>query len=117
MAAPDRGVFDSIVNVDVTETVSGTESCLPGFNRQRHVTPILASLRPFPISFRINFKILQITFNAPQGLALDYVLDLLSRYEPVCSLTSSGGALLVVPKSNLNSKGDWTFSISVDSTF
>ncbi|KAF7641110.1 hypothetical protein LDENG_00293840 [Lucifuga dentata] len=36
---------------------------------------------------------------------------MLTPYEPVCSLISSGGTLLAVPKSRLKSKGDRAFAI------
>ncbi|KAF7641396.1 hypothetical protein LDENG_00282490 [Lucifuga dentata] len=36
---------------------------------------------------------------------------MLTPYEPVCSLSSSGGTLLAVPKSRLKSKGDRAFAI------
>ena len=84
---------------------------LTGFNRQHHITPILASLHWLPVRFRIDFKILLITFKARRGLAPSYITDMLTPYEPARSLRSSGGALLAVPKSRLKSKGDRAFSI------
>ncbi|KAF7642196.1 hypothetical protein LDENG_00262360, partial [Lucifuga dentata] len=84
---------------------------LTGFNRRHHITPILLSLYSFPVRFRIEFKILLITFKALLGLAPSYVTEMLTPYEPVCSLISSGGTLLAVPKSRLKSKGDRAFAI------
>ena len=43
---------------------------LTGFNRQHHITLILASLRWLPVRFRIDFKILLITLKARLGLKL-----------------------------------------------
>ncbi|KAF7661620.1 hypothetical protein LDENG_00256630, partial [Lucifuga dentata] len=82
-----------------------------GFNRQHHITPILASVHWFPVQFRIEFKILLITFKALLGLASSYITEMLTPYEPVRSLRSSGGTLLAVPKSRLKSKGDHAFAI------
>ncbi|KAF7662560.1 hypothetical protein LDENG_00232550, partial [Lucifuga dentata] len=79
---------------------------LTGFNRQHHITPILASLHWFPVRFRSEFKILLITFKALLGLALSYITEMLTPYEPVCSLRSSGRIFLAVPKSRPKSKGD-----------
>lgn len=45
------------------------------------------------------------------GLAPSYTAEMLTQYEPVHSLSSSGGALLAVPKLRLKSKGDHTFAI------
>ena len=84
---------------------------LTGFNRRHHITPVLASLHWLPVRFRIDFKILLITFKARLGLAPSYVTEMLTPYEPVRSLRSSGGGLLAVPKSRLKSKGDQAFSV------
>ena len=83
---------------------------LTGFNRHQHITPILASLHWLPVCFRIDFKILLITFKARSGLAPSYIADILIPYEPARSLRSSGGALLTVPKSRLKTKGDRAFA-------
>ncbi|KAF7662068.1 hypothetical protein LDENG_00246030 [Lucifuga dentata] len=64
---------------------------LTGFNRQHYITRILSSLHWFPVRFRIEFKILLITFKALLGLAPSYITEMLTPYEPVCSLRSSGG--------------------------
>ncbi|KAF7655435.1 hypothetical protein LDENG_00055950, partial [Lucifuga dentata] len=83
---------------------------LTGFNRH-HITAILASLHWFPVRFRIEFKILLITFKALLGLAPSYITEMLTPYESVHSLRSSGGTLLAVPKWRLKSKGDRAFAI------
>ncbi|KAF7642270.1 hypothetical protein LDENG_00261100, partial [Lucifuga dentata] len=84
---------------------------LTGFNRRHHITPLLASLHWFPVRFRIEFKILLITFKALLGLAPSYITEMLTLYEPVHSLRSLGGTLLAVPKSRLKSQGDCAFAI------
>ncbi|KAF7651423.1 hypothetical protein LDENG_00111240, partial [Lucifuga dentata] len=84
---------------------------LTGFNRRHHITPILASLHWLPVRFRIDFKILLITFKAHLGLAPSYITEMLTPYESVRSLRSSGGTLLAVPKWRLKSKGDRAFAI------
>ena len=43
-----------------------------------HITPLLLKLHWLPIRFRINFKILLITFKAIHGLAPSYIMDLIS---------------------------------------
>ncbi len=83
---------------------------ITGFNRRHHSTPVLTSLHRIPLHFRIDFKILLIIFKARQGLALSYITEFLTPYEPSSSLRSSGRSLLVVPKWKLKSKGGWAFS-------
>lgn len=86
---------------------------LTGFNRQHHITPILASLHWLPVRFKIDFKILLNTFKAFMGLAPSYIVDVLIQYDPTHSRRSSDGTLLVIPKSRLKSKGDCAFIIRV----
>ncbi|KAF7642005.1 hypothetical protein LDENG_00264860, partial [Lucifuga dentata] len=82
-----------------------------GVNRRHHIAPLLASLHWFPVRFRIEFKILLITFKALLGLAPSYITEMLTPCESVLSLRSSGGTILAVPKSRLKSKGDCAFAI------
>ncbi len=49
-----------------------------GFNRQHHITPILASLHWLPVQFKIGFKILLITFKARLGLVPSYIAEMLT---------------------------------------
>ena len=79
--------------------------------RRDHITPILASLYWLPVFFRVDFKILLITFKALNGHAPSYISELLVPYEPERSLRSSGRGLLVVPKSRLVTKGDRAFAV------
>ena len=64
-----------------------------------HITPVLHQLHWLPVSFRINFKILPLTFKAIYELAPCYINDLVkikplnSRY----SLRSNDGILLCHP--------------------
>lgn len=78
--------------------------------KHEHITPILSSLHWLPVCFRIDFKILLTTFIALQGLAPPYILDLLTPYEPMRPLRSSGKGLLNVPVTRLRKKGDRAFS-------
>ena len=49
-----------------------------GASRRSHITPILRQLHWLPIYFRIQFKILLLTFKALHNLAPRYITDLLS---------------------------------------
>lgn len=62
----------------------------------KHITPVLVSLHYFPVCFRIDFKILLITFKFLHGLAPCYIFDLLIPYVPAHTWRSSGRGLLAV---------------------
>ena len=64
-----------------------------------HITPILEDLHWLPIKYRIEFKIVLLTFKCLQGLAPQYLVDLIaiaprSRY----NLRSRNATLLVPAK-------------------
>ena len=85
---------------------------LTNTRRRDHITPVLATLHWLPAAFRIDFKILLITFKARKGLAPQYFIDLLPPYNPPRTLRSSDGALLKVPeKFHLVNKGERAFSV------
>ena len=42
-----------------------------------HITPLLLKLHWLPVKFRVNFKILLITFKAIHGLAPSYIAELI----------------------------------------
>ena len=46
--------------------------------RFRHVTPLLFRLHWLPISYRIKFRILLLTFKCLYGLAPNYLIDLVT---------------------------------------
>ncbi len=62
--------------------------------RSAHITPILFNLHWLPVSSRIIYKILLLTFKSLHGLAPTYLSDLLSPYTPSRLLRSSGGKRL-----------------------
>jgi hypothetical protein len=80
--------------------------------KSEHITPILRKLHWLPIKLRINYKILLITYKALNGIAPDYISNLLTPYKPARSLRSSGQNLLFTPNSNTATYGDRAFSIS-----
>ena len=44
-----------------------------------HITPVLSQLHWLPIKYRIEFKILLLTFKATHGMAPDYICKLISQ--------------------------------------
>ena len=81
-----------------------------GAQRTDHIRPVLKKLHWLPVETRIHFKILSLTYCALNGLAPQYIRDLLEVYEPARPLRSGQKQLLVVPKSKLKTYGDRCFA-------
>ena len=79
---------------------------------REHITPNLVELHWLPVSHRITFKLLLLTFKALNNMAPSYICDLLVKYKPCRTLRSSDASLLVVPQSQLATYGDRAFSIA-----
>jgi len=83
-------------------------------NRFDHITPVLYKLHWLPVRYRINFKILLITYKAINGLAPEYISELIkvkvsSRY----NLRSSTELLLEQPRiRTLVTLGDRSFEVA-----
>lgn len=77
-----------------------------------HITPILAELHWLPVEFRIEFKILTLTYRALEGTAPVYIQELVSLYSPARSLRSESSKTLVVPKIRTKTYGHRTFQWS-----
>ena len=80
-----------------------------------HVTPILINLHWLPVRYRINFKILLLTFKALYGMAPSYIIDLINvKTNTRYSLRSSEGILLKHPSGRRMKKsfGDRFFSVA-----
>lgn len=71
---------------------------------------MLCDLHWLPIKFRIDFKVVLLTFKCLNNLAPDYLTDLLSLYTPSYSLRSSGQLLLAQPRHRLKTRGDRAFA-------
>ncbi len=63
-----------------------------------HITPVLSTLHWLPINHRIDFKIVLITYKALNGLALQYLSELLSHYSPPRPLRSQNSGRLIIPR-------------------
>ena len=78
-----------------------------------HITPILCDLHWLPIRYRINFKIILLTFKAIHGLAPKYISDLVVIKSSMYNLRSADSLFLSVP--HINTKrtlGDRAFTIA-----
>ena len=81
--------------------------------RSDHITPVLFSLHWLPIEARISFKIQLLTYKILNGHAPGYLSDLISSYKPNRhNLRSAEKNLLAVPRTQLKTFGDRTFSVA-----
>ncbi len=72
---------------------------MTGARHWDHITPVLPSLHWLPISERIKYKVLPVTFKAIHGVPPpSYLAALLNPYVTERSLCSAGKGLLCVPK-------------------
>ena len=89
---------------------------MPNVPRCSHTTPVLCSLPWLLVKFRIDFKILRLTFKGISamifGHAPDYLIDLIAiKEQPRYNLRSAGGLILKYPSLKLkNTLGDRAFS-------
>jgi hypothetical protein len=67
--------------------------------KSAHITPILFSMHWLPVEFRIDYKIILLTFKSLHSLAPEYLTDLLEQYQPGRSLRSTNMNLLKEPAS------------------
>ena len=60
-----------------------------------HITPVLINLHWLPVRYRINFKILLLTFKALYGMAPSYIIDLIHTKTNTRYLLHSNDAVLL----------------------
>ena len=84
-------------------------SNVPGYS---HITPVICSLHWLPVKFRIDFKILLLTFKVVYGHAPGYLTDLIAiKEQPAYYLRSASGLILKYPSLKLKETlGDRAFS-------
>ena len=63
-----------------------------------HITPVLTNLHWLPVEQRIQYKLPIQVYKALNGLAPEYIADLLQEYVPTRALRSAGAHLLLEPK-------------------
>ena len=83
---------------------------LTGTRKRDHISPVLASLHWLPVKFRIEFKILLLTYKALHGQAPSYLQELIVPYYPTRTLRSLNAGLLVVPIVSKSRTGARAFS-------
>ena len=90
-----------------THVVSRTQS-----SEHTCKTPVLRQLPWLPIKQWIAYKILLLMYNAMNGMAPKYIVDLLDCYNPTRQLRSSSNNPILLQKSNLKSYGDGSFQVA-----
>ncbi len=75
-----------------------------------HISPVLSTLHWLPIKLRIDFKILLITYKALNGLAPQYLSELLLHYSPSSPLQSQNSGHLIIPRISKSTAGGRLFS-------
>ncbi|KAI2646872.1 putative RNA-directed DNA polymerase from transposon BS [Labeo rohita] len=75
-----------------------------------HISPVLSTLHWLPIKHCIDFKILLITYKALNGLAPQYLSELLSHYSPSRPLRSQNSGNLIIPRISKSTPGGRPFS-------
>ena len=80
--------------------------------KRDHITPILKDLHWLPIKYRIQYKVLLITFKALNGTAPHYISELIcsANYTPSRCLRSSSQNLLTVPPASTKTFGERAFA-------
>ena len=83
--------------------------------RTERMTPILKELHWLPVAERIIFKTLMLTYKCVNGLAPEYLAELLHLYQPCRTLRSSKKCLLQDPGSRTATFGKRSFALAAPS--
>ena len=75
-----------------------------------HISPILKDLHWLPVTNRIKFKILTLTYKCLHNLAPTYLSDMIELHTPPRDLRSANSLNLKVPLTRLKTYGDRAFS-------
>ena len=81
-------------------------------NNMNLITLVLRDLHWLPVSFRLEFKIMLITYKVLHDRAPIYIQELLQLYTSSRNLITSNRNLLVKPYFNLNLYGKQAFSVA-----
>ena len=74
-----------------------------------HIQPVLKELHWLPVAYRIQYKILLLTFKCIHGTAPAYLAQLVSLYQPSRPLRSADQFMLVKGKPRTKTYGDRAF--------
>ena len=77
--------------------------------RFESISPVCMRLHWLPVTARVEYKVLILTYKALHGLAPGYLADFLQQYQPGRALRSEDRKLLHVPRTRLITYGDRAF--------
>ncbi len=103
------GLSDKIL-YKVQKAQNVAAKVVTGKSKFENIPQVLNDLHWLPVKFRINFKILLLTFNAYHVLALSHLCDLIDKKLPTYSLTDYDDFLLVEARTKLKTYSDRAFS-------
>ena len=79
-------------------------------SRREHITPSLEKLHWLPVQQRAIYKILLLAYKALNGMAPEFISNLVHLYAPTRALRSSSQYRLIVPSSATKFYGDRSFA-------
>ncbi len=86
--------------------------------RSAHITPVLMYLHWLPIKFRVDFKIALLVYKALNGMAPQYIADMLSfKLEGSHHSRSDDRFLLQISRTNAKTLGDRAFKHAAPTTW
>jgi hypothetical protein len=108
------GLPQSLLNLlqRVQNCAARVVKCVP---KTSHITPILKELHWLPVRFRVEYKVILMTYKALNGLAPPYISDLLQPYRPVRTLRSMNDNLLSSIPYQCKSYGGRSFAVMAPS--
>ena len=78
--------------------------------KYNHITPILHSLHWLPVSSRVNYKVLLLTYQCINGHAPPYLQELITPQTSTRPLRSNNSLSLQIPNTRLRTMGDRAFA-------
>ena len=85
--------------------------------RRDHVTPLLKELHWLPVKFRCQYRISTLAYRHFERSLPPYLSSSLCTYEPSRCLRSSNEKLIKIPKRNIKSFGQRSFSFMAPSVW
>ena len=86
-------------------------------SKRERASPLLRTLHWLPVRKRISYKLSSLSYASLNGLAPTYLSELIKPYIPTRDLRSSGDYKVSLPKFNLKTGGERSFSFQAPKTW